>query len=99
MPLFDVYIAVDFSGSKDAGRQKSSIAFAEFERELIRERTIEGIRRAKLNGKNPGRPKGSKDKKPRRKSGYILREAKKKQQKDRVGGAAHQQPLFTLLAG
>lgn len=57
-------------------------AFAEFERELIRERTIEGIRRAKLNGRNPGRPKGSKDKKPRRKSGYILREAKKKQQKD-----------------
>lgn len=61
-------------------------AFAEFERELIRERTIEGIRRAKLKGKNPGRPKGSKDKKPRRKSGYILREAKKKQKQESEQG-------------
>ncbi len=32
MPLFDVYIAVDFSGSKDAGRQKASIVSAEAER-------------------------------------------------------------------
>lgn len=53
-------------------------AFAEFERELIRERTIEGLRRAKMQGKRPGRPKGSKDTKKRRKSGYILREAKKR---------------------
>jgi len=57
-------------------------AFAEFERELIRERTIEGLRRAKLQGKRPGRPKGSKDTKKRRKSGYILREAKKRQSSD-----------------
>ncbi len=61
-------------------------AFAEFERELIRERTIEGIRRAKINGKSLGRPKGSKDKKPSRKSGYILREARKKQQNDSENG-------------
>lgn len=54
-------------------------AFAEFERELIRERTIEGLRRAKSQGKQPGRPVGSKDSKERRKSGYILREAKKRQ--------------------
>jgi len=57
-------------------------AFAEFERELIRERTIEGIRRAKKNGKTVGRPKGSKDTKKRKRSGYILREARKKQQQD-----------------
>ncbi|MCK9400543.1 MAG: recombinase family protein [Bacteroidales bacterium] len=31
-------------------------AFAEFERELIRERTIEGLRRAKMQGKQAGRP-------------------------------------------
>lgn len=61
-------------------------AFAEFERELIRERTIEGIRRAKKNGKSLGRPKGSKDTKKRKKSGYILREAKKKQQQDSAKG-------------
>jgi putative DNA-invertase from lambdoid prophage Rac len=54
-------------------------AFAEFERELIRERTLEGLRRAKLQGKQAGRPKGSKDTKKRRKSGYILREARKRQ--------------------
>ncbi len=57
-------------------------AFAEFERELIRERTKEGIRRAKLQGKVPGRPKGKKDSKPRKKSGYILREANKRRTTD-----------------
>lgn len=62
-------------------------AFAEFERELIRERTIEGIKRARERGSKPGRPKGSKDKKPRRKSGYILREATKKQNQDQSKGS------------
>lgn len=61
-------------------------AFAEFERELIRERTIEGLRRAKMQGKKAGRPVGSKDSKKRKKSGYILREAKKKQQSDTASG-------------
>lgn len=48
-------------------------AFAEFERELIRERTIEGLKRAKTQGKTPGRPKGSKDKNKRKSEGYKLR--------------------------
>lgn len=61
-------------------------AFAEFERELIRERTIEGLRRSKAQGKTPGRPRGSKDTKKRKKSGYILREAKKKQLNDSKNG-------------
>lgn len=61
-------------------------AFAEFERELIRERTIEGLNRAKSQGKTPGRPKGSKDSKSRRKSGYILREAMKRQTHDESNG-------------
>jgi len=34
MPLFDVYIAVDFSGSKHTARQRRSIAFAEWDRSL-----------------------------------------------------------------
>jgi putative DNA-invertase from lambdoid prophage Rac len=77
---------LDFSTA--AGKLQFQIlsAFAEFERELIRERTIEGLRRAKQQGKPTGRPKGSKDNKPRRKSGYILREAKKKQGKDEGNG-------------
>ena len=61
-------------------------AFAEFEMELIREHTLEGLRRAKANGKQAGRPKGSRDTKPRRKSGYILREAKKRQKVDEENG-------------
>ena len=60
-------------------------AFAEFERELIRSRTIEGLRRVKLY-KQLGRPKGSKDTKKRPKSGYILREAKKRQKADNDNG-------------
>jgi DNA invertase Pin-like site-specific DNA recombinase len=52
--------------------------FAEFERELIRERTFEGLDRAKSQGKQLGRRTGSKDKKVRRKSGYLLRWAGKK---------------------
>ncbi len=61
-------------------------AFADFERSLIRERTIEGLRRSKAQGKIPGRPKGRKDSKKRKRSGYILREAKKRQKKDSDNG-------------
>lgn len=53
-------------------------AFAEFERDLIRQRTIEGLRRAKSQGKQIGRPKGSTDKKKRSNDGYLLREAQKR---------------------
>src|SRR5690606_23253082 len=52
-------------------------AFAEFERELIRERTLEGLSRAKQQGKQLGRPKGSKDKKQRSKNGYYLKRKKR----------------------
>ena len=77
---------LDFSTS--AGKLQFQIlsAFAEFERELIRERTIEGIRRARLKGKQPGRPKGSKDKKKRRRAGYLLREANKRKIQDQSNG-------------
>ena len=77
---------LDFSTA--AGKLHFQIlsAFAEFERDLIRERTIEGIRRARLKGKQPGRPKGSKDKKKRRKAGYLLREANKRKTQDQSNG-------------
>jgi DNA invertase Pin-like site-specific DNA recombinase len=61
-------------------------AFAEFERELIRERTIEGLNRTKQSGTKLGRPKGSKDKTKRPRSGYILREAKKRKGADESKG-------------
>jgi len=41
-------------------------AFAEFERNIIRERIIAGIQAAKKRGVHCGRPKGSKDKKKRK---------------------------------
>lgn len=51
-------------------------AFAEYERELIRERTNSGLARALHEGKILGRPPGRKDKRPRKRSGYWLRHAK-----------------------
>ena len=48
-------------------------AVAEFERALIVERTHEGLARAKAQGKNLGRPKGSRDKKKRSRRGYFAR--------------------------
>jgi DNA invertase Pin-like site-specific DNA recombinase len=61
-------------------------AFSEFERSLISERTIEGINRAKSQGKTLGRPKGSKDSKQRPKSGYYLREVNKRKKLDESTG-------------
>ncbi len=45
---------------------------AELEREMIIERTLLGLKRAKSQGKTLGRPSGSKDKGRRRTSGYCL---------------------------
>jgi putative DNA-invertase from lambdoid prophage Rac len=77
---------LDFSNS--VGRLHFQIlsAFAEFERSLISERTKEGIDRLKALGIKLGRKVGSKDKKPRPKSGYILREAKKRKNQDEKKG-------------
>jgi len=46
---------------------------AEFERELIVNRINAGLQRAKSEGRKLGRPKGKRDTKQRRKSGYYLR--------------------------
>ncbi len=77
---------LDFSTSTGRLHFQILSAFAEFERDLISERTKEGIYRAKIREKTLGRPKGSKDKKKRRKAGYYLREARKKQQEDQKMG-------------
>ena len=77
---------LDFSTSTGQLHFHILCAFAEFERSLISERTKEGIRRTRLNGKRPGRPKGSKDKKKRKRSGYLLREAGKRQKNDKENG-------------
>jgi DNA invertase Pin-like site-specific DNA recombinase len=77
---------LDFSSASGKLHFQILSAFAEFERELIRERTMEGLRRSKMQGKIPGRPKGSKDTIKRKRSGYILREAKKRQKIDTEAG-------------
>lgn len=56
-------------------------AFACFEKSLLSERTKDGLARAKAQGKKLGRPKGSKDSKLRKKSGYHLRYSTKKDSK------------------
>jgi DNA invertase Pin-like site-specific DNA recombinase len=51
-------------------------AVAEFERNLIVERTLEGLARARAQGKKLGRPVGKRDGKKRRRSGYFARYAR-----------------------
>jgi len=77
-----------FDTSTSQGELFFSIAgaFAQFERRLIQERINEGLKRAKAEGKTFGRPKGSKDKKRRRRSGYIMRHMKERQKKDQAKG-------------
>lgn len=58
--------------------------FAELEREIIRERVIGGLERAKKHGKKLGRRKGSKDKRKRSVSGYHLRYAGQKKEKRKI---------------
>lgn len=64
---------IDLSTSTGKLQFQILSAFAEFERNLIRERTLEGLNRAKKQGKTLGRPCGSKDKKVRKKGGYYSR--------------------------
>lgn len=61
--------------SRPEGKMVATVigAMAECEREWNRERTLLGIARKKSEGWTAGRPPGSKDKKPRKKSGYLLR--------------------------
>jgi DNA invertase Pin-like site-specific DNA recombinase len=61
-------------------------AFANFERDIISERTKEGIARTRAKGTVLGRPKGKKDSAPRKTSGYILREANKRKREDEAKG-------------
>jgi DNA invertase Pin-like site-specific DNA recombinase len=51
-------------------------AVAEFERNLIVERTQEGLSRARAAGTRLGRPPGAKDRNKRSRRGYLLRYAK-----------------------
>lgn len=59
---------------------------AMFEKSLTKIRTVDSLKRLKASGRSLGRRKNSKDKKPRKKSGYLLREAlKRKTVDERLG--------------
>jgi len=73
---------LDFSSSTGRLHFHILAAFAEFERSLISERTKEGIARTRAQGTVLGRPKGSKDSKPRPKGGYYLRELNKRKKQN-----------------
>jgi putative DNA-invertase from lambdoid prophage Rac len=77
---------LDFSTATGKLHFQILSAFAEFERDLISVRTKEGLNRARNQGKKLGRPPGSKDKKKRKKSGYLLRMAGERQKKDQANG-------------
>ena len=72
---------LDFSSSTGRLHFQILSAFCEFERELIRERTLEALRRVRKE-KKLGRPKGSRDKKKRKVEGYLIREAEKRLSKN-----------------
>jgi len=59
--------AIDLSSSMGQAMLTIMSAFAQLERDLIRERTLAGLARARAQGKTLGRPKGSKDKNYRKK--------------------------------
>ena len=77
---------LDFSTATGKLHFQILSAFAEFERSLISERTREGLHRAKIQGKKLGRPFGAKDKKRRKKAGYLLRMAGVRQKEDQKIG-------------
>ena len=64
---------IDYTTASGRAFANMLAVFCSFERDLIKERTIAGLARAKAAGVKLGRPKGRKDTKVRRKSGYYLR--------------------------
>ena len=69
---------IDTSNSNPAARLQMNVllAVAEFERDIIRERTVEGLRAARRKGVRLGRPRGvtEKQKRLRKRAGALLEE-------------------------
>jgi DNA invertase Pin-like site-specific DNA recombinase len=78
IPFISLKDSIDLSTSSGRLMFHLLSALAEFERGVIRERTMLGLERARSQGKTLGRPRGRKDRKPRSKSGYYLRYANRK---------------------
>jgi len=83
-----ISISEGFDTNTPMGRFGLAImgAMAQMEREMISERTKRKLDYLKSKGKRLGRPPGAKDKRPRRKAGYILAAARRKQGEDNKKG-------------
>lgn len=81
-----VSIMEGFDSSTPIGKAMMTIfvALAELERTNISEATKQRLQALKKMGKKLGRPKGRKDKHKRRTTGYLLREAKKRGDKNLI---------------
>lgn len=78
LQVFSVNENLDVSTPIGRAMRDIILRLAQLERENIAEATSQRLQAMKAAGKHIGRPKGSKDKKPRRKSGYHARWSRKK---------------------
>ena len=72
---------------------------AKIERERLSERTKAGMARKRLTGWVPGRKKGEKDKKPRRRKGYYDNQNRKRGSNKGVSAEVAQNPSELVLYG
>lgn len=72
---------LDFSTPMGRMQIATISVFAEFERDLIRSRIKDSLKQKKESGQKLGRPVGAKDKAPRKKLGYYIREEIKRANK------------------
>jgi site-specific DNA recombinase len=82
--IVSVMEGLDQSTKVGEAMMKIIVILAELERNFISEATKQRLQALKNVGKKLGRPKGSKDKQKRSNTGYLLREAKKRGQRDLV---------------
>jgi DNA invertase Pin-like site-specific DNA recombinase len=75
-----IAMAQSFDTTSPLGRAMLTMAlvFAELERGILRERVLDGMARARAEGKHTGRPRGAKDRRPRAVRGYYAAAGPKK---------------------
>ena len=86
---------LDFSSAVGVLNFQILASFSQFETSLISQRTRESLERLRSQGVRLGRPPGSRDKKKRRKAGYYISAAKRRQKVDKDSGINH--PLEDYL--
>jgi site-specific DNA recombinase len=87
--------------STPAGRMffNMTAAFAQYEAEIIKQRIMDGLAEARRRGVKLGRKKGSKDRKPRRKTGYYIRHENERNDGTKLARSKHRQLLDGIKDG